>query len=322
MREKCSRKNWGIINRPPWDLLYALGLFILAVLLAFLLEPATPPFAGFELDGLIGRGLSPFAPTPSTSALTPSAPLTLSPTSMPSLTPTPSSTPSLSPEDEVWVVIVVDDLGYSLSEAREVILSSQALTLAVLPSLAYSLDISREAAEHGKEILLHLPMESHRGNHWLGPGAVMTAMNEEEVHQQIQADLYDVPGAIGVNNHMGTKATCSQETMSFVIRFLKERGMFFLDSKVTVESVAEQIGNELGVQVLENNIFLDNEKHPEAVHERLEELKQIARRKGYAIGIAHVQCPALAAMIEEAAKNWQAEGVKIVPISRLLSISD
>lgn len=307
MKDRESLKKKRIVNRPPWDLIYALGLLVLAALLVLFREPVILPFAGFELEHLVGQGLRPPSATPT--ALSPS----------PSLTPTTplSSTPSSAAGASI--VIVVDDLGYNLAEARAVILSSQPLTLAVLPSLTYSLDIAREASVRGKDLLLHLPMESYQGNDWLGPGAIMTSMSEEEVRQQIQADLYDVPGAIGVNNHMGTKATASRETMSFVLRFLKDKGIFFLDSRVTAESVAGDLGEELGIKVLQNSVFLDNERRPDAVRKRLEELKQIAQRKGFAIGIAHAHCPALASTIEEVARNWQAEGVKIVPISALLS---
>ena len=66
------------------------------------------------------------------------------------------------------------------------------------------------AARPPKGILLHLPMEAKTGRN-PGPGAILTGAEEEEIATRVGENLASVPGAIGVNNHMGSKATANEK---------------------------------------------------------------------------------------------------------------
>jgi polysaccharide deacetylase 2 family uncharacterized protein YibQ len=272
-------------------LLIIAGVLALALILFFILRPSPNPLIGFDLEQVIGTG---------------------------KITPSNTYTPS-NPELEVPLIsIVVDDNGYNLQQSRMAFSLPFPLTISVMPSLKYSRDVALEAKRHGKEVILHCPMESHKGNDWLGPGAILSSMSDEEVKKQVEADLYDVPGAIGMNNHMGTKVTEDRRVMGAILSYLKERGLFFLDSRVTPKSVARELGNQIGIPVLENDLSLDHDTNPKAIRENMRKLGEIAKRKGSAIGIIHIYTKDIISLLKEGVDLWNKEGIRIVPLSEIL----
>lgn len=279
------------------------GILILALVLLFVLPSPSPPLKGFNLDEIIGAGH-----------------LRVSPSPIPTASASPSFKPSGSPSglENPMIALVLDDNGYNLEQSRAFIALPFPFTLSVLPSLKYSRQVAREALSKGKEVILHCPMESYEGNRWLGPGAILVSMSDDEIKKQVEADLYDVPGATGVNNHMGTKATEDERVMKAFLSYLKERGLYFLDSKVTAGSKASQIGQELGVIVLENDLSLDHDPDPRVIRENMKRLGEIAQKKGVAIGIAHVYTKNLLPLFKELGDYWKEQGFRLVPLSEIL----
>ncbi|MDD3926513.1 MAG: divergent polysaccharide deacetylase family protein, partial [bacterium] len=151
--------------------------------------------------------------------------------------------------------IVIDDFGYS--DGRPFLEMDAPLTFAVLPGLPHSRSVSRQAARQGRDVLLHLPMEPKNGSLGFEKNTIKTAMTNREVEKRVEEALESVPEAIGVNNHMGSKATADPGTMTAVMRILADRGLFFLDSLTASDSVASSAAAGAGVVCLERDIFLD-----------------------------------------------------------------
>ena len=68
---------------------------------------------------------------------------------------------------------------------------------------------------------------------------------------------------------------------------LEDRGLFFLDSRTTAETVALRVALEHGVPALKRDVFLDHERTTSAIHGAFERALQIARRNGHAVVIGH-----------------------------------
>jgi polysaccharide deacetylase 2 family uncharacterized protein YibQ len=106
--------------------------------------------------------------------------------------------------------------------------------------------------------------------------------------------------------------------MTTVLGVLAERGLFFLDSRTSAESVGYKVALGLGVPAAERQVFLDGEPTPEAIHTQFQRLLDLARSKGAAIAIGHPHPETLAALLREVPKA-QAEGFEFVPVSYLLT---
>ena len=186
------------------------------------------------------------------------------------------------------IAIVIDDFGANLNIGKKFIDLDIPITVAILPKLAYSIILAEYAQKKEKEIILHLPMEARDPKHNPGPGAILTAMDEEDIRREIRRNLGEVPYTVGVNNHMGSKATTNSRVMRIVMDELKRENKFFIDSLTIKSSLGYKLAKEYKIPALKRDIFIDNEKNEDYILRQLEELVSIARENGYAVGIGHV----------------------------------
>jgi hypothetical protein len=216
------------------------------------------------------------------------------------------------------LAIVIDDAGYSLSGLREFLRLPYPLAFSVLPGLPHSREAGRLVAAAGKELLLHLPMEPAGGAN-PGPGAVLTGHSDREIRQLLEENLELLPLAVGVNNHMGSRATADRRVMGVVLAFLRARGLYFLDSKTTPDSLGPEIAGELGVPLLERSVFLDNENSAAYIQQALERGVRVAEAQGRAVLIGHVQNVELAGELGRLLPGLESRGVQLVAPSALVA---
>ena len=186
------------------------------------------------------------------------------------------------------IAIIIDDLGYDLELARAFMGMGVPVTLSVLSWAPYSKAIAKRAEEKGFELILHLPMEPKQYPHVNpGPGAILVGMGDEEIRAAVEMHLKRIPGVQGVNNHMGSRLTEMKDKMTPVFEELKKRGLFYVDSRTTRQSVASELGSRLGVPVATRGVFLDNTLSRNAMAFQVERLLGLARSAGTAIAIGH-----------------------------------
>ena len=215
------------------------------------------------------------------------------------------------------VAIVIDDLGNELAPAERIAGWQTPVAGAVLPDLRWSAASAEALARGGKEVLLHLPMEPEGYPRVRpGPGLVLRSQSDAEIERLVEDDLATVPGAIGVNNHMGSAATADPRVMRAVARVLSRRGLFFLDSRTTDATVAEKIAEQASVHAVSRRVFLDDVASEDAVRGQLDELARRARQEGDAVAIGHPY-PVTLFVLEKELPKMGERGVKLVRVSEL-----
>jgi len=215
------------------------------------------------------------------------------------------------------VAVIFDDAGGRLADVEEIIAIGRPVTVAVLPGLAHSAEVARRARAAGLEVLLHLPVEPNDSTQALGPGGITVDMDDAAIQATVRADLASVPGAVGVNNHMGSKGTADRRVMRAILGVVKERGLFFLDSVTTPKSVAGPVATEVGVRAAARTVFLDNVDEEEAIRGQIQHLIALARARGTAIAIGHAQrlTPRVVASMRD---EFDRQRVMFVPLSTLV----
>ena len=217
------------------------------------------------------------------------------------------------------IAIVIDDMGIDKPDSARVIGLPGPITVAFM-SYATGLEPQvRAARAAGHEIWLHVPMEPMDGELDAGPEALKTELSADENRRRLDWALSRLSGYVGVNNHMGSKFTKSEADMALVMEALKSRGLAFLDSRTTKDTVAARVAGEFGVPHIDRNVFIDNDETVEAVRAKLVETEKYAMQHGYALAIGH---PHLATI--EALSEWlpslRARGFVLVPASTLLRL--
>lgn len=227
--------------------------------------------------------------------------------------------PPSGPVRGVRVSLVIDDLGRSLDELPLLAALGVPVSYAVLPFEEQTPQVVSSLRSRGVEILLHLPMEPKNGED-PGPGALRREMSDDELREKTLAALQAVPGAVGVNNHMGSGFSAEMGPMTTVLAILASQRLFFLDSRTSAESVGYKVARELGVPAAERQVFLDGDPAPEAIQAQFERLLGLARTHGAAIAIGHPHPQTLAVLATEVPKARDL-GYEFVPVSYLLERS-
>ncbi|WP_412859608.1 divergent polysaccharide deacetylase family protein [Cytobacillus horneckiae] len=218
------------------------------------------------------------------------------------------------------LAIVIDDFGNHMKGTDEMLNLPVHLTVAVMPFMP-STGIDAETAwKKGHEVIVHMPMEPKKGKKsWLGPGAITADLSEKEVRKRVEAAIENVPHAVGMNHHMGSKITEDERIMRIVLQVCAEKGLYYLDSKTTENSVIPKVAEELQLPYLENNLFFDD------VYTRAHIDKQARRlfseldnnKETIAIGHVGITGPMMVSVLKSYLPQYHSK-VNIVPLSALI----
>lgn len=216
------------------------------------------------------------------------------------------------------VTFVIDDIGYHLRDRDRLTALSDKVTYAILPLLPYSRYFGHLSRTTGAEIILHLPLDTVQDK-IPGRGLIVDTMSPPDILDMLARDLDSIPNHVGVNNHMGSRGTASREMMTIILSDLKRRGLFFLDSYTTQESVVPSVAREIGLPILARGVFLDNEDSKPAILAQLKQLRQVAREKGNAIAIGHYRTKTLEVLATEI-PAMEDEGFQIITLEEMLQV--
>jgi polysaccharide deacetylase 2 family uncharacterized protein YibQ len=216
------------------------------------------------------------------------------------------------------IALVIDDLGGERLIARELLEWDLPLTFSILPFTPHAKIIAREAHRKGKEVILHVPMEPH-GYPKIRPGegVLLREMDEAKLLGQLSKDLEAVPYVKGVSNHMGSRLMEDPERMKILFSELKRRGLFFLDSRTTPQTVGLQVAQSVGLKAMERTLFIDHSSNEEDIKQKIKRLIQLSLSNGKAIGIGHPH-PATIRSLKEMIPKMKEKGIEVVPLSAVM----
>jgi uncharacterized protein len=185
------------------------------------------------------------------------------------------------------LALIIDDIGASLSHAKPFLDLGVPMTFAVLPRLGSSEESAFLIHKQGHEIMLHQPMEPRDRGLSPGPGALYVGDEPTKISHTVEENISSIPFATGMNNHMGSRFTASPKEMLETLQVVKDRGLFFVDSLTTGDSKGYKTAKTLHLPSTSRDVFLDNRVEESAILRQLQQLKGIALRHGYAVGIGH-----------------------------------
>lgn len=272
-------------------------------------------FMGFEIKETVRPSPRPSAPRASVPE--PSAP-------SPSPSPVPTEEKPVFPEQEPpgkritppkpMLAIVIDDMGPDIKKLRELISIGEPVTIAVMPNMRYSKEVSKEASTSGLDVIVHMPMEP-KDPEGHDPGdALLVTMTPAQIAAKMEEGFKTVPDAIGINNHMGSRFTESDESMRAALKVVKKKDMLFLDSRTSPDTVGGKVARELRIKNAERNVFLDNTRDVRYIKNQLIEAARIAKKRGKAVAIGHPYPETIKALAEALP---ELDGVELVPISEI-----
>ena len=278
--------------------------------------------------------VAPAVPLPRLAAVAPAVPLPVSPVVPEGVAAAPRlQAPADSGEAPAWqryaavaepaegrpmIAIVLDDLGIDKRRARRAIELPAPVTLAFLP---YATELEEQTAlarQRGHELLVHVPMQPHGHNSDPGPNVLDIDLGAAELRDRIAWNLKQFDGYVGVNNHMGSRFTESEDGMRLVAEAMRDRGLLFLDSLTSGRSVGEREARAAGVPTTSRDVFLDNTDTAAEVELRLAQTERVARETGSAIAIGHPRDATLN-VLEVWIPKARAAGFVVVPLTQVVA---
>lgn len=231
-----------------------------------------------------------------------------------------TSPPSPASTRKKWAIII-DDFGNDMKGTKEMLDLPVPITVAVMPFLPTTQRDATDAHRRGHEVIVHLPMEPNKGRpEWLGPGAITSGLTDAEVRERVEKAIADVPFAVGMNNHMGSKITSDKRIMSVVLDVCKEHGMFFVDSRTNYRSVVPELAATKGLPPVRNDIFLDHKYSRAHIFSQMNAVSDWFQEHDTCVTIGHVGAPGMhtSAAIRAALPKLQQQA-DIVGLSSLIN---
>ena len=213
------------------------------------------------------------------------------------------------------LAFVIDDAGRDLDSQHIYEQMGIPLTLAVMPDQVHTRDAALSWRAHGLPVILHQPMESVSGI-GMEPKVILTSMSDAAIRQMLRDSLSQLPEAIGINNHQGSKATIDARTMDIVMNELHHRGLFFFDSHTNSTTAADKAAKTYCVPYVRKDLFVDNSASVSDICAMIQEGADRAKKKGTYIIIGHCR-PHTAEAFRQMVPKLKAQGIELVYLSSL-----
>ncbi len=187
------------------------------------------------------------------------------------------------------IALILDDVGYNLKELKRALKLPYPIAISVIPDAPYAVRAAKMAHASGHIVMLHLPMEpsNPKYSHRMDNAFLRVGMSRDDVRRIMLDDLARIPYVTGVNNHMGSRLTALKAPMRWVMNVCREKGLFFVDSRTSKDSVAAKLAREAGLTWGERRVFLDNSLRMKDMEASWQTAKREASRHIPVIVIAH-----------------------------------
>jgi polysaccharide deacetylase 2 family uncharacterized protein YibQ len=215
------------------------------------------------------------------------------------------------------LAIIIDDMGNDREADDALIALPFSLTISVLPHKPLSAEIANQAARHDDEVMLHLPIQADSVASPAEAIELRVGMPSEEVRSVLAGMLETVPHVTGVNNHEGSAGTADPALMDELMPALRDRNLFFIDSRTTASTVAADAARKYGVRTASRKVFLDDSLDAAAIRGQIELAEHDAEHDGDAIAIGHPH-PETIAVLREELPHVKAAGIRLVFASELV----
>jgi polysaccharide deacetylase 2 family uncharacterized protein YibQ len=215
------------------------------------------------------------------------------------------------------VALIIDDLGYDKKIAKKFAQLDVTLTFSILPHSPFQQRIAKLARSKGLEVMIHMPMEPVEYPQVdPGPGTLLTSMSPDELIAQLDDNLNSLPDVKGINNHMGSRITAESSQMYQIFSVLKKRGLFFIDSRTTAESLGEPSARLFKVPFAQRDVFIDHHLKADFIRRQINELIRVAKKNGTAVGILHPHLTTFE-VLQDMLPDLQSQ-VQLVPASKVV----
>lgn len=210
------------------------------------------------------------------------------------------------------ICLIIDDFGYAYNATEKGFLKLKApVTFSVIPGHTHSKNLARMAQRQGHPVMIHMPMEPLK---YLGGEEeymIMDGMDRNEIEYRILKAIAELPMAVGMNNHMGSRVTSSADMIHKIADVLETKDLFFVDSYTVNKTVVQQVMRSHHIRVYQRDIFIDHENSENSIRRQIDKMARMAEKKGVVVAIGHNR-PLTLKILTEMIPKLEKEGFRFI----------
>ena len=215
------------------------------------------------------------------------------------------------------VAIVFTNVGLSRTLTDDVLKLPPLMTVGFSP---YANDIGKLALRgrrEGFESVVDLPMQTE-DYPFTDPGffGLMDDLSPDENVNRIHSILYQFPGFVGMLAPVGETMTANKDAVKPYLIELKKRGLLFLYVKTPKNAELEDMARVNQYYALGIDVVVDAEPTKGEISRQLQNLVDIAKKQGFAIGLVH-SYPSTTDELSHWSESVQGQGVDLVPVTAI-----
>ncbi len=187
------------------------------------------------------------------------------------------------------VAIILDDAGH-LNNIQKFNDLKIKLNISILPNLKYT-KINYEDIKKSNYLfpMIHIPMEPKNFENYdkNNLNFITTQDSEYDIYKKLN-DFYNQIPSRFANNHMGSKISESSTHTNYILKYLKQLNIHFLDSKTTSKTKFSSSSKILDYKIIVNDIFLDNNNNFDYIKKQFLNGLKLSSLKKPTIMIGHI----------------------------------
>jgi len=214
------------------------------------------------------------------------------------------------------VAIIIGGMGLSATATEDAIAKLPPEVMLAFAPYGDEIDrLASRARQSGHELALHMPLEPYDyPDNDPGPHTLLTGLSTDQNRDRLHWVMSRFTGYVGVLNYMGARFTASDASLRPVLGELRDRGLMYFDDGSSPRSIATNVAAEIGLPFAQADVMIDEVPSKERIEEALDQLVELAKANGLAIGIGS-GLPVTVNAVDEWASRLKLDGVVLVPVS-------
>lgn len=221
---------------------------------------------------------------------------------------------------EPMIAIIVTGLGQNNQVTQHAMVLPENVTLAFSPYSSQLEQWSKSARLSGHEMMLELPMEPvDYPSTDPGPYGLMLGQGAQENERRLRLLMSRIPTSVGFITTQNEKFSSSDDDFKLLLKSMGNRGLMLVMSTAPASNSTKTLLQETSTPNVIADVAIDEELTTEIIAARLYTLEQLAKKKGYAVGIARPY-PITIATLKEWMEKLKEKGVVLVPVSAIAKL--
>ncbi len=186
------------------------------------------------------------------------------------------------------LAIIIDDMGYNEYVANKFLSLHLPIAYSFLPDAPFSDSLAKTFDSQGYTVMIHMPsqpLDYPKNNP--GKNAIYITTSKQRTMFLLGRALKILPEAIGLNNHMGSRILLDRRHLDYIMAFLRQHNLFFVDSATVRNSLGCVEAKKFNVLCAKRRVFLDDKKNVRYIEHQINEALSMLKKRNSVVAIGH-----------------------------------